>query len=226
MDDCYYLDATRNQQGPVPADEIARLIRSGTIRRDTLIWHAGMPDWRPVGQVDGFASLFARAAPPRRPVVPSRESVAGAAPSQRMAPVAGVYSDHIEPRMGFGKAIATCFSKYVDFTGRARRKEYWFWHLFYWLVIVGLLVVDAFIAAVHGPPVLTLFALLGLFLPTLAGTVRRLHDTDHSGWMMFVSLIPLVGGIIFLVFMCQRGTTGPNRFGEDPLAPGIAAAFD
>jgi hypothetical protein len=67
MADCYYLDGARNQQGPVPSDEIARLIRSGMIRRDTLIWYAGMPDWRPAGQVNEFASLFAQAAPPRPP---------------------------------------------------------------------------------------------------------------------------------------------------------------
>jgi hypothetical protein len=70
MADCYYLDGARNQQGPVLADEIARLIRSGTIRRDTLIWYAGMPDWRPAGQVNEFASLFAQGGPPRPPAAP------------------------------------------------------------------------------------------------------------------------------------------------------------
>jgi hypothetical protein len=75
MKDCYYLDATRNQLGPVPAEKIARLIRSGTIRRDTMIWYAGMPDWQPAGQVRDFASLFASAA----------------RPMQRLAPTAGAY---------------------------------------------------------------------------------------------------------------------------------------
>ena len=70
MADCYYLDGARNQQGPVPADEIARLIRSGTIRRDTMIWYAGMPEWRPAGQVNDFAPLFAQTAPPPRPSAP------------------------------------------------------------------------------------------------------------------------------------------------------------
>jgi hypothetical protein len=68
--DVYYLDGARNQQGPVPAEEIARLIRSGTIRRDTMIWYAGMPDWRPAGQVTEFAALFAQGAPPRPPAAP------------------------------------------------------------------------------------------------------------------------------------------------------------
>src|SRR5262249_52480871 len=69
MADCYYVDGARNQQGPVPTEEIARLIGSGAIRRDTLVWHAGMPDWSPAGQVSEFASLFGQAAP-RPPAAP------------------------------------------------------------------------------------------------------------------------------------------------------------
>src|SRR5262245_49321241 len=65
--DVYYLDGSRNQQGPVPGDEIARLIRGGIIRRDTLVWHAGLPDWQPAGQVSEFASLFVPAAAAPRP---------------------------------------------------------------------------------------------------------------------------------------------------------------
>jgi uncharacterized membrane protein YhaH (DUF805 family) len=230
----HYLDGARNQHGPIPVDEAARLIRSGTIHRDTLIWYAGMPDWQPAGQVNGFASLFA--GPPRPPAAPSPPRFSGAAP-MRMAPAAAAYSgssQQIQPqqhetdgRMGFGRAIATCFRKYVDFTGRARRAEYWYWHLFYWLLLIGLLILDVAIASTGGRiAVLTLLGILVLTLPTLAGTVRRLHDTDHSGWMILITFVPLVGGVVLLVFMCQRGTTGPNRFGPDPLGPDVAAAFD
>ena len=67
MADCYYLDAAGNQQGPVPTEEIARLIRGGMVRRDTMVWHAGLPDWAPAGQVSEFAALFAQAVPPRPP---------------------------------------------------------------------------------------------------------------------------------------------------------------
>jgi GYF domain 2 len=65
--ECYYLDGARNQQGPVAVADIVGLIGNGTIRRDTLIWYAGMPDWRAAGQVSEFASLFAQATPPRPP---------------------------------------------------------------------------------------------------------------------------------------------------------------
>src|SRR5437588_3711600 len=95
MADCYYLDGARNQQGPVPADEIARLIRGGTIRRDTMVWHAGMPDWRPAGQVNEFASLFAQAPPP--PAAPRPPAFPPAAPMQRMAPNAGAYQGQVRP---------------------------------------------------------------------------------------------------------------------------------
>ena len=96
-------------------------------------------------------------------------------------------------------------------------------------MIVGLVLLDVVMVRVGAPPVFTFVAVLAIlvfFLPTLAGTVRRLHDTDHSGWMIFISWIPIVGPIIFIVFMCKRGTEGPNRFGPDPLGADVAAAFD
>ena len=57
---------------------------------------------------------------------------------------------------------------------------------------------------------------LGLFLPSLAVAMRRQHDTDRSGWWILIALVPLIGAIILIVMMCQRGTAGPNRFGPEP----------
>jgi uncharacterized membrane protein YhaH (DUF805 family) len=235
----YYLDGARNQQGPVQPDEIARLVRAGTIRRDTMVWGAGMPEWSAAGQVSDLAPLFAQATPPR----PAAPPPAGP-PMQRPGPgMGGGYQQaamgggyqgqprarapqyRAAPTMGFGGAIKTCFSKYATFQGRARRPEFWWWYLFYSLVLWGLVVVDGVIAAAGGPfLVLTSLGILGLFLPLLAAGVRRLHDADRSGWMMLITFIPLVGPIILLVFLCQRGTDGPNRFGEDDLA--LAAEFE
>jgi uncharacterized membrane protein YhaH (DUF805 family) len=130
--------------------------------------------------------------------------------------------------MGFGGAIATCFRKYVDFTGRARRAEYWWFVLFYCLLVGALTAVDVtmMINAQIGGSLLSSLASLALFLPTLAVAVRRLHDTDRTGWWVLIGLIPLIGWIIYLVFMCQRGTEGPNRFGQDPLGADVAATFE
>jgi uncharacterized membrane protein YhaH (DUF805 family) len=239
-EEAYYLDGSRNQQGPVPMAEIGRLIRGGTIRRDTLVWYPGMPDWRPASQVTELAAFFSGAAPPPRPSAgPSPGQAmppASSAPMQRRAPMAGAYpgpGPQAQARpmdagtnMGFGDAIAICFRKYVDFTGRARRAEYWWWTLFNVLVSLGLGVVDVMIASAGGPAALSNLAGLALLLPSLTAGVRRLHDTDRVGWWLFLWIIPLVGWIIIIVFLCQRGTEGPNRFGEDPLGPDVAATFE
>jgi uncharacterized membrane protein YhaH (DUF805 family) len=232
MAEYYYLDGARAQQGPVPTDEIARLIRGGTIRRDTMIWTGGMPEWRSAGQVNDFASQFDQAPPPRPSVPPP--AFPAAPPMQGTVPNAGGYQGQPRPAqgapydaarsMGFGSAIATCFRKYVDFRGRARRPELWWWMLFYYLLIFGLTFVDIGITAAGGPGVTSFLAILAVFLPTLAVQVRRLHDTDRSGWFILLAMIPLVGFIVLIVFWCQRGTDGPNRFGDDGL--NVAAEFD
>ncbi len=104
--------------------------------------------------------------------------------------------------------------KYVEFNGRARRKEYWFFMLFNVIISIVLGVIDGFIGMDIG--ILGAIYSLAVFLPSLAVTIRRLHDTDRSGWWVLIGLIPLVGGIVLLVFMCLDGNSGDNRFGADP----------
>jgi uncharacterized membrane protein YhaH (DUF805 family) len=117
------------------------------------------------------------------------------------------------PSVSFGDAVRTCFSRYVDFSGRARRSEYWYFALCEVLVIIAAAVVDAVIGNSSG--VLTALALLAFLLPSLAVTVRRLHDTDRSGWWYLLSFIPF-GGLVLLVFVCQDSTPGPNQWGPSP----------
>jgi len=108
--------------------------------------------------------------------------------------------------------------KYADFSGRARRSEYWFFTLFYLLIYIALLVLSA-LAGRHGGAIvgiLLLVYLLAMLIPSLSVTVRRLHDTDRSGWWVLISLVPLIGGIILLVFLAQDSHTGDNRFGLNP----------
>jgi uncharacterized membrane protein YhaH (DUF805 family) len=117
--------------------------------------------------------------------------------------------------MGFGEAIAICFGKYVDFRGRAKRPEYWFWALFTALVS---LVAQIFDLILFGPRlgIISTVTSLGLLLPGLAVSARRLHDIDRTGWWLLISLVPVIGVIVLLVFFCLRGTPGGNRFGSDP----------
>jgi uncharacterized membrane protein YhaH (DUF805 family) len=114
--------------------------------------------------------------------------------------------------MGFSEAISTCFSKYVTFTGRATRPEYWYFALFVFIVdlvlqLLGHAGLGFITAIVNG-----LFS-LGVLLPSIAVGVRRLHDIDRSGWWLLIGLVPIVGWILLLVWACTRGTQGANRFG-------------
>lgn len=126
--------------------------------------------------------------------------------------------------MGFGKAIATCFRKYAVFSGRASRSEYWFFVLFQLLLLIGLMIVDG-LAFRGSVAVFTTLAWLMLLLPGFAVTVRRLHDIDMSGWWILISFVPLIGGILLLVWTCQRGTQGANRFGTGPATVAISEVF-
>jgi uncharacterized membrane protein YhaH (DUF805 family) len=134
--------------------------------------------------------------------------------------------------MSFTEAVRSGFSNYVTFSGRARRSAYWFWALFVILVtglafiIDGLLFPGLMTAQVadgmasvqaNGGPVVAVVG-LALFLPGLAVTVRRLHDTDRSGWWILLALVPLIGIIVLIVWYCTEGTRGTNRFGPDPKA--------
>jgi uncharacterized membrane protein YhaH (DUF805 family) len=114
--------------------------------------------------------------------------------------------------MSFGQAISTVFSKYVTFGGRAGRSEYWYWALFTVVAAVVLTIID--LALPYG--VLGLAFDVATFLPSLAVMIRRLHDTDRSGWWWLMVLIPLIGWIVLIVWLCRRGTYGPNRFGLAP----------
>jgi uncharacterized membrane protein YhaH (DUF805 family) len=110
--------------------------------------------------------------------------------------------------------------QYATFSGRARRAEFWYFALFSLLISIGLTILDRLIFGVNseGHPRQVLAALYGLavLIPGLAVTVRRLHDTDRSGWWWFICLIPFVGAIVLLVFEVLDSTPGPNRFGPNP----------
>ena len=112
--------------------------------------------------------------------------------------------------MSFSEAISSCMRQFADFSGRARRSEYWYFSLFIWLVEAG-------VAAVFGESgSLYSIATLVLFVPQLAVSWRRLHDIGKSGALWFLNFIPLVGQIILLVFFCREGEHGSNAYGEDP----------
>ena len=116
--------------------------------------------------------------------------------------------------------------KYATFEGRARRKEYWYFVLFYVLAIVALAIVDEMIGTFSEEAEIGLLSglfVLATFVPSLAVTVRRLHDTDRSGWWILINLIPIIGAIVLLVFTVLDSQPGANRFGENPKGEGEIA---
>jgi uncharacterized membrane protein YhaH (DUF805 family) len=111
----------------------------------------------------------------------------------------------------FGEAISDGFSKYAQFSGRSSRSAYWWFVLFYVLVFIAASIIDAAI----NTQVLAVLAVLALFLPSLAVLVRRLHDTDRSGWWVFISFVPFIGYIVLIVFACTDSSP-TNRWGDGP----------
>lgn len=182
------------RKGPLTADQMAALQSAGVIDEATLVWTDGMAGWGPLSDTPLHAG-------PNFPPVPGGSPYASAE--------AGAIYD--PPVAGFGEAISTCFRKYVTFSGRANRPEFWWFTLFVWLSALAASVIDSAVLGNYG--VLSLIVSLGLLLPGLAVTVRRLHDTDRSGWWYFLCFIPLIGIIILIIWFCGRGTPGRNRFG-------------
>lgn len=109
--------------------------------------------------------------------------------------------------------------KYADFSGRARRREYWVFTLISAAITIGLTVADVVIGIYDehsGFGLLSGLYTLAVLIPSLAVTVRRIHDTDHSGWWFFIAFVPCFGTIVMLLFLFSDSTPGENRYGPSP----------
>lgn len=101
--------------------------------------------------------------------------------------------------------------KYVEFSGRARRKEYWMFTLFNLIIALVLGFLD-------GSGTLGGIYALAVLLPSIGVSVRRLHDTGRTGWWLLLIFLPLIGALVLLVFMVLEGNAGQNEYGSDPKA--------
>ncbi len=118
--------------------------------------------------------------------------------------------------------------KYAVFDGRARGKEFWYFMLISTIVCVILEMLGTMLAGGRSDSYiasgLTGIYSLAVLLPSIAVTVRRLHDADKSGWLVLLGLIPIVGTIILFIICITPGTPGPNKYGPDPTAGNISIA--
>lgn len=131
--------------------------------------------------------------------------------------------------MSLGESLTSVFHNFATFTGRARRSEYWWFTICYYVIVfifnfanLGFLLQVMSGEMSTADPSFTMLMMasvvigLGLFLPALAVTVRRLHDIGKSGWNMLWAIIPIIGLIIVLVWMCQDSDVVANKYGESP----------
>lgn len=125
--------------------------------------------------------------------------------------------------MDFVTAVKTCFNKYITFEGRAQRSEFWFFFLFMVIGSVVLSILDAILLPrMEWGPLGSIFSLV-TFIPSIAVSARRLHDIDKSGWWQLINIIPVIGWIVFLIWVCSLGTRGPNRFGDSSEPAAVPA---
>ena len=112
--------------------------------------------------------------------------------------------------------------KYTVFDGRARRKEFWMFALFSTIISIILSIIDRIIGTDFGGNsssgwLSTIYS-LAVLLPTIGVGIRRMHDTNRSGWWILISLVPCIGWIWYIVLAAQEGTAGDNNYGPDPKA--------
>ena len=103
--------------------------------------------------------------------------------------------------------------KYAVFEGRARRKEFWMFVLFNFLIALAIGIIEGIVGTGGILGMLYFFAIM---VPGIAVSVRRLHDTGRSGWFLLINLVPLVGWIIVIVFLVQDSQPSDNKFGPNP----------
>lgn len=113
--------------------------------------------------------------------------------------------------MSFAESVRACLRKYATFSGRARRSEFWWFHLFY---VLCLVVMTILVSATNSA--IPFILLLGLILPSLAVQVRRMHDSGRSGWWVLISLVPYLGAIVLIIFACQSSVPVMTKYGPPP----------
>ena len=131
------------------------------------------------------------------------------------------FDDENVEGLNFFEAIKICLKKYFIIKGRASRSEYWFLQLLFTplAMYVGFWSDPVSAGTIDPPPlyILSTIIVMLLFIPSITSQIRRFHDKDKSGWFILINIIPLVGWLIALVMLLDKGTPGKNRFGEYPL---------
>ena len=224
----WFIHIPPETHGPYGLEQLRALVRDGRVNSQTLTAAVGADSWGKAGDQPGLRTLFDAMSPPH-PAPPAY------APAQQGEALA-IPTDAPGRPMGFGEAVDICLKqKYATFQGRARRAEFWWFTLAFVLVMAVVSAVAGGVTAAtqSGDGSVSVIAiivgalggvvLLGLIVPAISVTVRRLHDLGFSGWWYLGPIIPIVGGFIAIYLYIKymmRGDIGPNAYGPDPLSEG------
>ena len=231
----YYIAENGQPVGPF---EIHELLQRG-LNMNSQLWNEGMPSWLTASQIPEVAAALnarrAAAQPQPAPAYSAPQQPQYGAPQQPQygAPQQPQYGAPQQPQYGapqqpqYGAAapsangyralpqvdiktaVIKALQPYFNFEGRARRSEYW------WFVLANFCasIVLSFLGNLINFPWLTTILSLALLIPSLGLTARRLHDIGKSGWLMLISIIPIVGAILLIIWCAKDGDPQPNQYG-------------
>lgn len=223
----YYIAENGQPVGPF---EIHELLQRG-LNMNSQLWNEGMPSWLTASQIPEVAAALnarrAAAQPQPAPAYSAPQQPQYGAPQQPQygAPQQPQYGAPQQPQYGAAApsangyralpqvdiktAVIKALQPYFNFEGRARRSEYW------WFVLANFCasIVLSFLGNLINFPWLTSILSLALLIPSLGLTARRLHDIGKSGWMMLISIIPIVGAILLIIWCAKDGDPQPNQYG-------------
>lgn len=191
----YFYSDGKDKFGPFSTDEL----KEKNISRETLVWHKDLEDWQAADSVSELKEIFFLSPPPLKKTVSKNQE--------------GIYTEKAT------NWYLKCLKQYADFSGRARRKEYWMFTLFNIIFVIVAMILDNVLGLTVAELPYGLFYFLyalAVFIPGLAVSVRRLHDVGKSGWMILISLIPIIGGIWLLVLMLTDSSPSENQYGVNP----------
>ena len=217
----YYIFRNGQQEGPYDQQTIINMRLSG----DTYVWREGMADWLPISQVPELQQRsYPQGGYQQGGYQQGGYQQGGYQQGGYQQPAYGYGYQEDDNELSLWGFYMKCLKeKYASFDGRARRKEYWSFALFNAIVYFIFYAVGIFLAVSTRSETLALivFGILGIYalgiiVPSLAVTVRRLHDIGKGGGWIFISFVPFVGGLILLVFTLLDSEAGENRFGSNP----------
>lgn len=232
-DEWWYMIVPGTPVGPVAWLELVEVARAGRIGPFNPLWRDGLPQWVLARDVKALVEEMNRIPPITTahpaPTSPSLHPTPPTPPREEQA-MRSTVADRPGSRPSTSTEVNTdggglnwyleVLRKYAVFSGRARRKEYWTFFLFNLVIGAGLSLLQG-IAGIAGDGdhrVLVFMYALAVLVPSIAVTVRRLHDTNRSGWWLLIGLVPVVGVIVLLAFMVQDSQPSENQYGPNPKA--------